>query len=135
MRDGLLEINEVTGVAGSLLCSNQGEIFESGVLPPELDQNTLDNICQQAIELLGVTQTSLPEMREYVLYFSGKKIFIQDLERVILVVFCDASVDITLLRMSINIVNLRWSSDSIINMKFAKFANDRVIPRKIAPHK
>jgi len=40
-----------------------------------------------------------------------------DFEQVVLIVFCTPSVDISLLRMTINVITTRWKSDKKIQKR------------------
>ena len=51
---------------------------------------------------------------EAVIHFQRRKIFILDLEQAILIVLCTPSIDISLLRMTINLITSRWQTDSKI---------------------
>jgi len=134
MKNGLLEINEVNGVSGSILCSNDGVIFESAP-PSDLNKETLANICAHVVDLLGVGQQSIAGVKEYVINYQEKKLFILDLEKVILVVISNSNVDVSLLRMGVNIVTMRWASDSTIQLGFKRYAKERVVSRKLSARK
>ncbi|MCJ7733637.1 MAG: hypothetical protein MUP11_03720, partial [Anaerolineales bacterium] len=61
-----------------------------------------------------------------VIHYSERKIFVLDLEQAVLVVFCSPSVDISLLRMSINVVTTRWLSDNKIQKQLKKYAGEQM---------
>lgn len=125
MKNGLLEINELVGVWGSILCSNQGELIESSP-PTGLNESTLENISVQAIELLSSAEKTVIGLREAVIHYSERKLFVLDLEQAILIVFCTPSVDISLLRMTINVITTRWQSDKKIQKKLKEAAVERM---------
>ncbi len=116
MKNGLLEINELVGVWGSILCTNQGELIES--LPPTgFTNQTLEDISRYAIELLSSAEKSITGLREAVIHYSERKVFLIDIEQAILIEFCTPSVDISMLRMTINVITTRWHSDMKIQKK------------------
>ncbi len=125
MKNGLLEINELEGVWGSILCSNRGDLIES-LAPMGLDKSTQEDICRHAIELLISAEISVTGLREAVIHYSERKLFVLDLEQAILIVFCTPSVDISLLRMTINVIITYWQSDKKIQKKLKAAAVERM---------
>ena len=125
MKAGLQEINETVGVWGSLLCSNQGEIIES-VSPPGLNKPTLENISRHVVELLSGAAKDLVGLEEVVLQFQDREVFAVDLQQAVLIVICTPSVDISLLRMSVNVVLARWESDSAVQKGFKNHFVERI---------
>jgi predicted regulator of Ras-like GTPase activity (Roadblock/LC7/MglB family) len=117
MKNSLLEINELIGVWGSLVCNNQAEIISS-VPPADLNMAALENITRHCVELLSPRSVSVQDFNEAVIHFQQRKIFILDLEQVILIVLCTPSIDISLLRMTINVITSRWKTDSKIQKLF-----------------
>ena len=110
MNDGLNEINELIGTWGSLICNNQGEIIQS-VNPPGLNKSSLENINRHAISMFTSAGGSMPGSSELVIHYSEKKLFVLDMEKAFLVVICTPSIDISLLRMVVNLVLTRWAGD------------------------
>jgi hypothetical protein len=55
-----------------------------------------------------------------VLHFAQRKLFVLDLEKVILVVICTPSVDISLLRMTANVVVTNWKTNPKIKKQLKK---------------
>lgn len=117
MKAGLQEINETIGVWGSLLCNNQGEIIEN-FSPPSLNRSTLENISRHTVELLSSAANDLAGLEEVVFHFRERKVLAIDLQQAVLIVICTPSVDIPLLRMSINVVLARWKGDSKVQKQF-----------------
>jgi len=125
MKDGLREINELVGVWGSLICNSQGEIFQ-GNTPPGINKPALENINRNLIGMFTSSAESMKGMSEAVLHYSEKAVFILALKQVFLVVICTPSIDISLLRMTINIVISRWDSDPRIQKTFKKAFFERI---------
>lgn len=113
MKAGLQDINETVGVWGSLLCDNHGELIEH-ISPPALNKPTLENISRHVVELLSTTGEGLPGLSEVVLHYQDRKVFAVDLQQAVLIVICTPSVDISLLRMSVNVILTNWEGDSRI---------------------
>lgn len=118
MKTGLQEINELVGIWGSLIINNQGEIILN-MSPPGLTV-TLENITNHVVDLLTSAEKSLPGVSEVVLHYAQRKLFVLDLEQVILVVICTPSVDISLLRMTANVVVTNWQTDPKIQKQLKR---------------
>jgi predicted regulator of Ras-like GTPase activity (Roadblock/LC7/MglB family) len=125
MKAGLQEINETAGVWGSLLCDNQGALIEQ-LTPPALNKPTLENISRHVIELFARVSEALPGLGEVIFHYQERKVFAVDLERAVLVVVCTPSVDISLLRMSVNVVIANWESDSRAQKQFEEHSVERL---------
>ncbi len=125
MKAGLGEINLIPGVWGSLLCTNQGELIEN-LTPPGLNKSTLENISRHMVELLSGTVDSIPGLGEVVLHYQDRKVFAVDLERAVLIVVCTPSVDISLLRLNINVVLTRWEDDPGVQKRLRERFVERI---------
>ena len=119
MKEGLREINELTGTWGSLICNNQGEIIQV-ITPPGLNKSSLENINRNVISLFKSAGESMPGISEAVLHYSERKLFVLDIEKAFLVVICTPSVDLSLLQMTVNVILSRWESDSKIQKELQK---------------
>jgi predicted regulator of Ras-like GTPase activity (Roadblock/LC7/MglB family) len=125
MKDGLKEINQLAGVWGSFVSNNQGEVI-LGITPPGLKKPELENIAQQALKLLVSSGGKITKVSEMVFHYSQKKLFIVDLEQAILAVICTPSVDIPLLRMTVNVVRTGWEGDEEVQLLLQKNYLERV---------
>lgn len=110
MKAGLKEINELSGVWGSFISNNRGQIMLN-VSPPTLNKAVLENISRQVLDLLISSGDQIKDLGEMVFHYSQKKLFVLDLEKAILGVVCTPSVDISLLRMTANVVITGWEND------------------------
>ena len=124
MKDGLREINELVGIWGSLVCDNQGNVIQAET-PPGLNKASQENINRHILDLLISSRDSVEGLSEAVLYYEERKVFVQDLEKALLVVFCTPSVDISLLRMTVNLVLANWEDDP----KVQKIFQDNLVER------
>ena len=111
MKDGLSEINDLSGVWGSFVSNNRGEVMLSRT-PPDLEKPVLEDISRQILELVVSSGEQLKELSEIVFHYAQKKLFIVDLEKAFLTVVCTPSVDLSLLRMTINVVRTNWDDDT-----------------------
>ncbi len=124
MKKSLIEINELIGVWGSLLCNNQAEIISSAP-PTDINKAALENITRHCVELLSTSSLSVQGLMEVVIHFQQRKVFILDLEQAILIILCTPSIDISLLRMTLNVITSGWQTDS----KIQKQLNDINVER------
>ncbi len=113
MRDGLKEINELNGVWGSFVADNQGGIILNAA-PPSLEADALETISRHVLEVLAASADRIQGLSEAVFHYSDKRLFVVDLEKAILAVICTPSVDISLLRMTVNVVRTQWEDDAKI---------------------
>ena len=125
MNNGLREINELIGAWGGLICNNQGEIILSAV-PPGMNKTSLEKISHQAVEMMSAAGQAVQGLSEAVLHYSEKKIFIVDLEKAILLVICTPSIDISLLRMTVNVVRANWEGDAKVQKQFQESFVERI---------
>jgi predicted regulator of Ras-like GTPase activity (Roadblock/LC7/MglB family) len=119
MKNGLKEINETPGVWGSLISNNQGSLIED-LSPPALNKATLENVSRHVLDMIGTLGEDLVGLNEVVLHYTQRKVFAVDIQQALLIVICTPSVDIALLRMSVNVVLARWQGDPKIQKQFGK---------------
>jgi predicted regulator of Ras-like GTPase activity (Roadblock/LC7/MglB family) len=117
MKDGLMEISELVGVWGSFICNNQAEIIED-ISPPGFNKSALENIARHSVELISIGSETVLDLKEAIFHFQQRKIFILDLQQAILIVLCTPSIDISLLRLTINVVATRWDEDAEVQKQF-----------------
>jgi len=119
MKKGLAEINELEGVWGSFICNNQGGLIDSAP-PPDFNKSALENIARHSVELLSTGAESVQGLKEVVMHFQEKRLFVLDMQQAVLVVLCTPSIDISLLRLTINIITARWEEDSKVQKLLSK---------------
>lgn len=125
MNQDLKEINELEGVWGSFVCNNQAKVLASA-LPPSLNKSNVENIARHLVDLVSTGGETLQELQDVVIYFQQKRLFILDLQQAILVVICDPSVDVSLLRMTINILTTSWESDADVQKQLIMNYEERL---------
>jgi len=125
MKAGLQEINEQVGIWGSLVINNQGDIITNQT-PPGLNKASLENISNHALSTLSSAGESITDLTEAVFHFSSKKVYLLDLEKAILMVICTPSADISLLRMTTNVVVTSWGADQKVQKQLKDNHVERV---------
>jgi predicted regulator of Ras-like GTPase activity (Roadblock/LC7/MglB family) len=113
MKQGLSEINEIKGVWGSMVCDNQGNILASAP-PSGFDDPILEEISRICVETLSDGSEFIPELGELTFYYQKNHLFVLDLKRAAMIIFCTPGIDISLLRLSINLVTARWEEQKKI---------------------
>ena len=125
MKAGLREISELNGVWGCFVSDNRGDLIMN-LTPPDLKKPILENISRQILELMVAAGDHIKELSEIVFHYSQKKLFVIDLEKAILVVVCTPSVDISLLRMTINVTRSAWEDDPKVQSQLQKQYQERL---------
>ncbi len=125
MNQGLKEINELEGVWGSFICNNQAKILASA-LPPSLNKSNVENIARHVVEVISTGGETIQELQEVVIYFQQRRLFILDLQQALLVVIGAPSVDISLLRMTVNILTTSWESDANVQKQLIMNYEERL---------
>jgi predicted regulator of Ras-like GTPase activity (Roadblock/LC7/MglB family) len=119
MKSGLREINEIDGVWASLVCDNQGNMIEVNS-PPALNESDLENIPSNVLDLMTTTSGQLEGLEEVVIHYQERTVFALDLTQAVLVVIGTPSVDVSLLRLSVNVVLARWMEDTSVQKLLKK---------------
>lgn len=125
MNQGLTNLNELEGVWGSFICNNQAKILASA-LPSSLNKSNAENIARHVLDVISTGGDTIQELQEVVIYFQQRRLFILDLQQAILVVICDPSVDISLLRMTVNILTTSWESDANVQKQLIMNYEERL---------
>jgi predicted regulator of Ras-like GTPase activity (Roadblock/LC7/MglB family) len=111
MNKGLQEINELSGVWGSLVCDNQGKIIASSP-PPGFDEAKLEEVSILCVETLSDGSEFIQELGEVTFLYQQSHLFVLDLNGFVMIVFSAPSIDISLLRLTINVVTTRWEGEN-----------------------
>jgi predicted regulator of Ras-like GTPase activity (Roadblock/LC7/MglB family) len=125
MKDGLREINQLAGVWGSFITNNHGEVLVS-LTPPQLKEQVIEAVSSQVIELMVASVDQLKELSEMVFHFSQKKFIVIDLGKAVLGVVCTPSVDLSLLRMTVNVIRTDWDENPKVQTYLEKNNLERV---------
>ena len=124
MDKGLADINAVAGVRGCITCDNRGGVIAS-VTPTGLDLATLNNIGRQVTLILAALETAGQAMSELDFTYDGARLVARDLGNAVLVVLCEPQVEISMLRLTLNVVTARWKKDSSVQERLAGRAGER----------
>jgi predicted regulator of Ras-like GTPase activity (Roadblock/LC7/MglB family) len=101
----LAEVNGVPGVRGSLICDGRGDLIVSAVATgPDAELEGVGREVTQtmaALEMIGEAKSELD------FAYLRTRVVVHDLEKVVLIVLCEPKVDVSLLRLTVNVVTTR----------------------------
>ncbi|TKJ31275.1 MAG: hypothetical protein CEE40_01855 [Chloroflexi bacterium B3_Chlor] len=105
MEASLAEINGVPGVRGSFICDSRGEMIVSAVATG-LDA-ALDGVGREVTQTMAALEMIGEAKSELDFAYSRTRVVVHDLEKAVLIVLCEPKVDISLLRLTLNVVTTR----------------------------
>ena len=94
--------------------------------PAGLNKSILENINRHAISMFSSADESIQGLSEAIIHYAQKKLFVLDMEKAFLVVICTPSVDISLLRMTVNVVRTNWDGDDKVQKQFQNNFVERI---------
>jgi predicted regulator of Ras-like GTPase activity (Roadblock/LC7/MglB family) len=110
MEEGLEEINVVSGVRGSFICDNRGEVIVSAT-PPDVDMATLNSIGREVTQTMAGLSMAGEAVTELDFTYDGARLVAHELAKAVLVVLCEPQVEIAMLRLTLSVVIARLKSD------------------------
>lgn len=105
MEASLAEISGVPGVRGSFICDSRGEMIV-GAVATGLDA-ALDGVGREVTQTMAALDMIGEAKRELDFAYSRTRVVVYDLEKAVLIVLCEPKVDISLLRLTLNVVTTR----------------------------
>jgi predicted regulator of Ras-like GTPase activity (Roadblock/LC7/MglB family) len=126
MEKDLAEINTVSGVRGSFLCDNQGKVIASAA-PAGLDTATLNSIGRGVTLTLAVLETTGEAMSELDFTYDGARLVARDLANAVLILLCEPQVEMSMLRLTLNVVTTRLKGNSRIQSQFKARAVEKEV--------
>lgn len=108
----LSEISGVPGVRGSFICDGRGELIVSAVATG-LDA-VLDSVGREVTQTMAALEMIGEAKSELDFAYSGMRVVVHDLEKAVLIVLCEPEVDVSLLRLTVNVVTTRLKGYSNI---------------------
>ncbi|NIN65594.1 MAG: hypothetical protein GTO63_13030 [Anaerolineae bacterium] len=111
MEGVLAEINGVPGIRGSFVCDSRGEMIVNAVATG-LDA-ALDGVSREVTQTMAALEMIGEAKSELDFAYSRMRVVVHDLEKAVLIVLCEPMVDISLLRLTVNVVtaSLKGHSD------------------------
>jgi predicted regulator of Ras-like GTPase activity (Roadblock/LC7/MglB family) len=126
----LAEINGVPGVRGSFICDGRGEMIVSAVATG-LDA-ALDGVGREVTQTMAALEMIGEAKSELDFAYSRMRVVVHDLAKAVLIVLCEPNVDISLLRLTVNVVTTRLKGHSDIQAELgAREAEKEVLQHDI----
>lgn len=116
MEAALAEINGVPGVRGSFICDSRGEMIVNAVATG-LDA-ALDGVGREVSQTMAALEMIGEAKRELDFAYSRMRVLVHGLEKAVLVVLCEPKVDISLVRLTVNVVTTRLKGHSKLQAQF-----------------
>ncbi len=116
MEKGLQEIKAVSGVRGCWVCDNQGDVFASEK-PNGMSQDTIEEINRQSLLALLAVERAQEAIEELDLSYKDSRMLIRDYQRFLLVIVASPEANVSLVRLSANVVASQWEQDGEIQEK------------------
>lgn len=132
MQKGLQEILELSGVETCVVVDNHGStIRKMGSI--RLNNEQLDEICALILHSLTTLERNGAGSDELEFYFEHNQVLTRDLEQAVLYVICKPAINISLLRMTTNVVLSRWKKSPDVKKTLKKHAVSRVEGENLSP--
>ncbi len=125
METVLAEINGVPGVRGSFICDGHGEMIVSAVATGL--NAALDGVGREVTQALAALEMVGEAKSELDFAYSRMRVLVQSLGKAVLIVLCEPEVDISLLRLTVNVVTTRLKGQSEIQAQL----HAREVPREV----
>lgn len=118
MEEGLAEILDVADVKACLLFDNQGNVLRE-MAQVDLHPDQIQEIGSLVLPFLAALETENGDYTDVEYVFERSRVVLKDLEKAVLVVICQLEVDISLLRLTMNVVMNQWDESPQVR-KFLK---------------
>lgn len=116
MEKGLQEIKAVSGVRGCWVCDNQGAVF-ANEKPNGMSQDTIEKINRQSLLALLAVERVQDASEELDLSYKDSRMLIRDYQQFLLVIVASPEANVSLVRLSANVVASQWEQDGEIQEK------------------
>lgn len=132
MQEGLQEILDLSGVKTCVVVDNHGStIHRMGSM--RFNEEQLEEIGALMIRSLATLESSGARSDELEFFFDQYQILARDLDQAVLYAICQPSVNISLLRMTTNVVLNQWKEDPDVKKTLKKHTVRRVEGENLFP--
>ena len=121
----LREITEINGVEGVLLVSTGGQFIEK--IGTQFDRSVLERISRHVLRIIASHNLARKEIKEIELAWHDYRILAMNTSMFIVIIFCNSTRALSLLRITINVVSAHIMEDRKTMKKIKKFARDNDI--------
>lgn len=124
MEEGLQEMMDLPGVEACVVYDNQARSMSKlGAL--RFNREQVAQIGDLVVGTLASLNAGDMRAEDVDLAYENLRVLIKDLEEAVLVVLCEPDVDISMLRMTINVTCSRWEEDPEIQRYLQRHAVER----------
>ncbi len=118
MEEGLVEILDVADVKACLLYDNQGHVLRE-MAKVDLHPDEIQEIGNLVLPFLAALESESDNYTDVEYVFGRSRVVLKDLKKAVLVIICQLEVDISLLRLTMNVVMNQWDENPRVR-KFLK---------------
>ena len=116
MEQALADLGLLDGVGGSFVCDNAGDVIVSSA-PPVLATDTMTSIGREVARAFGAMEASGRPITRLEFTYDSWRLYSRDLERALLFVVCHPAVDMSMVRMSVDVALSRWTKDRSVEKR------------------
>ena len=119
MERDLQQICALEHVGGAFVCDNTGEVVVSST-PPVLATITMNQIGRSAVQTFSAMETAKRPVERMEIIYDAWRLFVRDLGPAMVVVVCQPAVDMAMLRMTVDMVTVRWRKENLLQKRLGK---------------
>jgi predicted regulator of Ras-like GTPase activity (Roadblock/LC7/MglB family) len=125
------EIGAVAGVAASFICDNGGRVIASS-FGEDADVTPVRDVARELLQTAAVLHRIGEPARQMDFTYAGRRVVVRDLEDSLLVVLCAPQVEISLLRLTLNVATAQLRDDvELRNLLRGSVANREVLESEL----
>ncbi len=124
MKEKLEEINGIAGVRTSFLFFNDGELVYHS-LPKGLDADECLEIARDVVQMGGIADRLSPSNHEFEIKFETGRVYAWLHLHFNLVVLCDPTVSLSMLRLTVNVALADLEADKKFQKRISKIEATR----------
>ena len=122
MERDLQELCALEGVGGAFVCDNAGEMI-AGSSPPVLATVAMGDLSRVAGQTLAAMDGARKTVDRAEFTYDTWRLFVRDLGPAMILVVCHSHVDMAMLRMTVDMIIVRWRKDNNVQKRLSKKAS------------
>jgi hypothetical protein len=124
MEQGLAQLSAIPSVEGAFICDNRGDVIVSSS-PPVLATVTMSALGREVGRIVAALEASGRAGSRLDFTYSNWRLLAIDLSDGILLVVCQANVDMAFVRMNADIVLTGWRQDPVVQRRLQQHRVER----------
>ena len=125
VKEGLQDLQQIPDVESVLVYDNQGAVLRSRG-PILLDPSGLETAGRLILSTLSSLAVSAEPYMDLDIQYANRRVYVKDLEKVVLVLICNESVDMSLVRLSLNVITQSWKENKQVQRFMKKHHRERI---------